>query len=187
MKHLVIVNGYPRVGKDTFIELCRTKLFEQGIMNKNVSMIDETIAMIRSHSAMSDFAINSKSPEDRKLMATVHKALLDFGNGPIEALFSRFGNTEGDAFVGFTCCREPETIERLMTHAIQSGWKVSTVMVHRTTNEPIVTDADRHVNDYTYDSYIFNTGTIEQLDELVDQFLQTRLKSVFDVPSAYNK
>lgn len=181
MTHLVIVNGYPKVGKDTLISAMREHLSEDGISSANVSMIDATIGMLKGHPGLPDAMFEHKGTRTRKLLAAVHRALLDHSSAPLLALKDAVERSE--AKVVFTCCREPDTITRLVDMARMLRWDVTTLLVTRSTHETPATEADANVLSYTYDVIADNDGDLGSVRSLARDVLnQIRAPSAKTVP-----
>lgn len=170
MKHLIIVNGYPRVGKDTLISEMLSLLAAKGVAAMSYSMIDPTIEMLEAHPAIPRDTFIDKNPHNRQLLAAVHRALLDCSSYPILAVFN--AATDEDVDVLFTCCREPDTILRLVNRCRGTEWVATTILVERNEHAELTNAADTNVKNYPYDIVVDNNQPLAFMPDIARDTLR---------------
>ena len=160
MKKILIVNGYPESGKTTFEEI---------IAKHYNSIIRSSIDCVKEY-AMKYFDFDgSKTEFWRRFLSQLKKMLIcEFDYIFIDVSktiknFYRDVNTE----ILMIDSREPEEIERFKNqfHAI-------TVFVRRDNcNKNAGNSSDEDVENYEYDYYIDNNGTLEELEKSACEFI----------------
>lgn len=175
-KIILIINGYPGAGKDTFADVVVGALSDIGWHARSVSSIDPIRAMLRKEG----IPVDRKGPAERKLMSDVKaafnaydryadrlavKAALDFVQRP------------GDRAI-FVHVREPDSIEfmdGIVQQANPSGkfW-FTTVFIERQFDSAVLSnDSDRGVEAHEYTFRVFNNDTREKFEEAAELFAQT--------------
>lgn len=166
---IVVINGMPTCGKDTFVSLCQKHLLWCG----NFSTVDcvKEIAFACGWDG-------TKSPENRAFLSNLKDLLTKNGDIPYkkvehaismynkEALSYDFDTNEVLCFVH---CREPWEIAKFVE---RMGAK--TLLIRRPNVESAdqSNHADAEVFNYEYDYTIMNDGTLEDLDEKAIKFLK---------------
>lgn len=150
MKHIVIINGTGGSGKDTFVDLVSSikKVY-------NVSSIDKVkeIAKICGWNG-------AKEEKDRKFLSDLKSLLISYNDLPfldISSKIEKFKNDDND--IMFIHIREIEEIEK-----VKNKYDVYTLLVKRKGLDNIKSNkSDFNVDNYEYDFYINNDGSIEDL------------------------
>lgn len=152
MKYIFIINGKPRSGKDTFVNILRDTsnypVFEYSI----VSRIKE-IAPVFGWNGKKDF-------KGRKLLAD----LVDVADNYNDFCFNSVIEKEEvisqvkDIFIYCIHSRRPKDIKKFVQHYTKDNYKVITIFIQRDSisNKKESNTADSDVLDYTYDYYIEN-------------------------------
>lgn len=136
MRIMVIVNGYPRSGKDTAVKYMRMRAEERGFKTEEFSTIDPVRDML-----LNSFGIDTsaKTSEDRLLLSIIGSALEDHSQVRTKLARDRFFQIlpPGVDFMLFVHLREPELIKRLIQYArsIREGF-ATTVLVTRDVHTP---------------------------------------------------
>lgn len=150
MKKIVVINGTGGSGKDTFVELTSTirKVY-------NVSSIDKVKEIAKT------CGWNGKKDEkDRKFLSDLKILLIKYNDLPFNDIcekIEKFNNSEDE--IMFIHIREPEEIKRIV-----SKYNAITLLIKRKGLDNIETNSsDFNVDNYDYDYYINNDGTIEDL------------------------
>lgn len=151
MKYILIINGMPRTGKDSFVDILSDMVDIPLFKRSWVDIIKETI----------DWDGN-KSPENRKLLA-------DMADREEEMCYSDVINkglqyiTENEDMIYCIFARRPKNIQRLMDYFnFLPDTKVKTILIRRPDvemNEQSNT-ADSEVFEYWYMHQIYNDGGI---------------------------
>ncbi len=160
-----IVNGYPRSGKDTFYKILN------GAYNVMLYSTVDTPKRILKIMGWS----GEKTPEFRKALSDLKDMYTNLFNGPfIEAIGMITTNEECDAIV--VMCREPGEIDKLKKWCDKYDVSCYTVFINRTTTEKLTNHADKNVEEYKYDIYIDNTGTLDTFKNNVLELASTLIK-----------
>ena len=172
---VVIINGAPRSGKDTFVNLCKEKL---GSFCYNFSTVDFVKEIAKQCGWDGE-----KTPNNRKFLSDLKDLLTDWNDVPYRNMTQELAkiylmaeqyNLDHDKFVVFIHCREPEEIARFV-----KDYNATSLIIRRPEVEDAIQSnhADRRVFDYDYKVTIFNDDTIDRLKLSADFFLENLLKS----------
>ena len=163
-KHIFIVNGMARAGKDTFAEIL--KELTPGV--SKFSSID-TVKEIASHLEWD----GGKTEEDRKFLSDLKVLLSQYSDIPFRSIIK-------EVSVFYDCdplfrdrrkvllidIREPEEIERAKV-----AFNAKTVFIENNRVDKIVSNmADAGVYNYEYDYIVENNGTLEEFRENIKEF-----------------
>lgn len=173
-KKIFILNGIHSSGKDTFIKYIN----ECGIDAVHYSYVDFTRSMLDQ----AGFPVNNKTDEMRTLLCEVNNSIEKFNDYPFIDCCNISNDFNNDFLEGewlFIDCREPFEIERL-----KNAIKAKTVFIVSDKHITATNEADKAVmNDYTYDYYINNIGTLEDFKINTRKFVNNILSS----DSSYNQ
>ena len=188
---VIILNGYPRAGKDTLIRFMTDVAKEGGLYTEAFSSIDPVRRLLRTVK----IDVERKTPEDRHLLAEMGNLLenhsefrsqrcLQFVKRAGETMF-RLGTENALLFLHI---REPVIIERVREQLHADGVKVWRVMLDSNRHETPTNEVDAGVNKMTFDYKVRNFGTLGQLyDEataLVNLVLKRPLPKDVSIPIA---
>lgn len=164
-----IVNGFPRSGKDTFVNCC---LKELGAFGKLISTVD----------FIKEIAIKcgwngEKTPKDRKFLSDLKDLLSNWNDVPYQKVLKEidlfrydleYYDVENNGVV-FIMSREPEEINRF-----ENEIGAKSILIRRESVEfnQQSNHADNEVLNHKYHYIIDNNGTIEQLQEKAKNFLK---------------
>lgn len=166
MKTIIITNGYPRCGKDTFAEI-----LNDYIPTTKYSSID----CVRNGALLAGWYDNRKTEADRRFLSDLKKLLINYNDYPfndVKILAEDFCNQQYsvESQVLIIDIREPEEIQKIVNH-FKGITDVITVFISNNNIKPIVSNqSDANVEDYIYDYYIDNNGTLEEFKETVRTF-----------------
>ena len=159
-KLILIVNGKPRAGKDTFAEL-----LNEFIPVYKYSSIDKvkTIAMDCGWKG-------AKEEKDRKFLSELKRITTEYNDMAYNDILEKvemFDNGDIAEEIMIIDVREPEEIERLTNEL-----GALTVFI-KNDNVPEVTSnyADANVENFDYDIIVDNSGTLEDFEEAVEEFV----------------
>lgn len=170
MKTVIVVNGYPRAGKDTAVDFMRAWLLNGRVSNTAYSAIDVVRVMLGSR----DIDLSAKTPADRKLLATVGDAMQEHSQFITNMAFSAikwfFHAIPTGVF--FLHMREPDRIEIMRQHCEAIGVRLIKVCVISDLAEKVFSNtADANVDQIEYDWIIDNNASVEELDLKCKEFL----------------
>ena len=168
----IVVNGYPKSGKDTFVEYCQQALGRR--YSTNLSTVD----FVKQMAKLSGWD-GSKTPENRKFLSDLKKLLTEWNDVPYKFLINTANNWKVESYCDFSIdeselwvfihCREPEEIDKFVQ---RNGAK--TVLIRRAAVEGDnqSNDSDANVLDYKYDYVIENNGTLDELKKKAYKFIE---------------
>lgn len=158
MKKVVIINGYNGVGKDTFI----------GFVQKYIKVTNySSIQAVKEIAKMIGWD-GGKESKDRKMLSDLKMLLSEYNDLPMRNMREKYKSflTKDDE-IFFLHIREPEEIEKARIE-----FNATTVIIK---NEKVLQDlanyGDANVFDYSYDYYIDNSETFEDLEEAAKLFV----------------
>lgn len=157
---VVIINGYPGSGKDTFVNFC--------------TALTPTENIHTSTPAKGALKIlgwdGTKTPEARKVLSEFKQLSTTMFDGPLEYLKSRLMEIKymwaPKDWTVFIHSREPEEIARLVEE-----FKATTLFIDREVLPDFSNDSDREVEYYDYDYVIYNDSSLTKLQEEAEKFL----------------
>lgn len=180
---IFVINGTGGCGKDTFVEMVQEEWFKRdrqcqkaylyGFRAKNtilnLSTIDHTKEVARYFGYT-----GGKSEEDRKFLSALKSICSEYNDGPYQHMKKVLDENLKRNWVRaiFVHCREIEEIKRFV-----EDYDAETIFVWN----PNVTDilsnpSDAQVKNYNYKIFIDNSGTLEELQELVKLFVDVELE-----------
>lgn len=160
MKKIVIINGSGGVGKDTFVEFC-----SEFAKVKNISSVDK----VKEAAKILVGWDGTKDDKTRKLLVDLKQLSIDFNDYPVTYIKNEadefLKNDEQD--IMFVHIREISEIEK-----VKNIINAQTLLITSNRVEKITSNSsDANVDKYTYDSYIQNDGTLEELRESAKKFV----------------
>lgn len=166
MKHIVVVNGPPRAGKDTFIAMlrkaapCPTEEFS------SIEPVRQLLSQVVD--------LSEKTEADRKLLATVGDALEEHSHFRTHACLAATALFFAAQKRGIFFChiREPRHIQHLRRLWRQAGCTVTTVLVTGRRAENVTSNpSDAGVLGMDYDRAVTNDGSLADLQRAAEDFL----------------
>lgn len=161
MKKVYIINGAAGVGKDTFVEIAKYYFFiNLNEQTYNISSVDKvkTAASILGWDG-------EKNERGRKFLSDLKDLSSLAYNAPYQYMLEKtLSKTNG---IFFLHIREPEEISYFKKYNLNT----KTILIKRNNLELFNNHADQNINDYKYDYIINNDGSIENLVELVKNFV----------------
>jgi hypothetical protein len=169
MIKVVAVNGAPRSGKDTFIDICNEKLGEKGRKTSSIDFVKK-IAFYCGWNGEKDL-------KNRKFLSDMKDILTEWGDIPYKEiekalkvweLWNERHQIEDEGFL-FVCIREPNELEK-----VRKRLGAMCVLVRRDNAEDALASnhADEEVFDFAYDYIIDNNGDLAQLKESAELLIE---------------
>lgn len=165
---MCIVNGFPRSGKDTFVEYCIEMLDWRGKCVSTVDFVKEIATKCGWDGV--------KTPKNRKFLSDLKDLLTDWDNVPLKKIRDAYRswnaelhsyNCDTDECILFVMCREPKEIQKLV-----DAFDAFTVFVQRDAVEGEQSNhADAEVRNFKYDYFVDNNGSLDELKERAEEFL----------------
>ena len=162
---VIIINGYPESGKDTFVKLV------QKAVGENIS-VSEIWSSTPAKTALQELGWNGedKTPEVRKALAYLMDLSEAMFNGSARyiqrevKLRSIWGRKNNIIFIH---CREPKNIRTYKTLLA-----AKTLLIRRDIPRIFSNERDSGVENYAYDYYIDNNGSLENLETEAKKFVE---------------
>ena len=170
---VVVLNGYPLSGKDTFANLCIRNL---SVLGKGIGYNISTVELIKKLAMWLGWD-GIKTDKDRKFLSDFKKLLKDWNDIPYTYVVKTMRNIQADylkykipenQIVFFVHTREPEEIKRF-----QEELGAITVLIKRDDVDlEFSNDSDKNVNEFNYDYVIENNEGLEKLEKKAINFLK---------------
>ena len=169
---IIVVNGQPRVGKDTFVNFCLDELGSWGMQCSTVDFVKEIAKECGWN--------GEKTPENRKFLSDLKDLLTKWDDVPYKKVmyekkiwefsFEGYGISTKDCFF-FIHCREPQEIQKFVDRV-----GAETVLIRRESveNQEQSNHADAEVFNFNYDTVIENNGDLKELRDKAKKFLKER-------------
>lgn len=159
-KNIIIINGTGGAGKDTFVSFCSEVT---GVLN--VSTVDKV-----KEAANILVGWNGEKDEvSRKLLVDLKQLSIAYNDAPTKyicKMAEEFKDSSNDLM--FVHIREAEEIEKA-----KKLLKAKTLLITNPRVKLITSnDSDGKVNEYKYDYYIINNGTLEDLKNKASKFVE---------------
>ena len=159
-KNIIIINGTGGAGKDTFVSFCSEVT---GVLN--VSTVDKV-----KEAAKILVGWNGEKDEvSRKLLVDLKQLSVDYNDAPTKYICSmaeEFKDSENNLM--FVHIREAVEIEKAKKLLNAKTLLITNPRVKLITSN----DSDGKVNEYNYDYYIVNDGTLDDLKYKASKFVE---------------
>ena len=159
-KSIIIINGTGGAGKDTFVSFCSEVT---GVLN--VSTVDKV-----KEAAKVLVGWNGEKDEiSRKLLVDLKQLSVDYNDAPTKYICSMAEDFENsDNNLMFVHIREAREIEKAKKLLNAKTLLITNPRVKLITSN----DSDGKVNEYNYDYYIVNDGTLDDLKDKASKFIE---------------
>ena len=163
MKKIIIINGF-HSGKDTFVKFANE--FAEVV---NYSYVDFTRNMYLD----SGIDISGKTDSDRILLAQTNNLLETWGDIPFKDvcdISNDFLDNKIDGDILFLHIRDTAAISRFVAE-LGAKTTIKTLLIRRNNGLNTPTPEDAGIENYSYDYYIDNNGTLKELREKAETFV----------------
>ena len=159
-KNIIIINGTGGAGKDTFVSFCSEVT---GVLN--VSTVDKV-----KEAAKVLVGWNGEKDEiSRKLLVDLKQLSVDYNDAPTKYICSMAEDFENsDNNLMFVHIREASEIEKAKKLLNAKTLLITNPRVKLITSN----DSDGKVNEYNYDYYIVNDGSLDDLKDKASKFVE---------------
>ena len=159
-KKIIIINGTGGAGKDTFVSFCPE--IEKVLNISTVDKVKEAAAILVGWNG-------EKDEVSRKLLVDLKQLSIAYNDAPTKYICSMSEKFKGsDDNIMFIHIREAEEIEKAKKLLNAKTLLITNPRVQLITSN----DSDGKVNEYKYDYYIENDGTLEDLKEKAKNFVE---------------
>jgi hypothetical protein len=164
MLKLIIINGYPESGKDTFVNFCR----EFTDVN-HVSSVYPAKQALR----VLGWDGKEKTPEVRDALSTLKDLSTSLFDGPMQYIKSKIKEYKDypDNLLMFVDAREPAELKKY-----RNNLGATIIFIDREPKGLPKNHADNNVKNFQYDFIIDNHGTLEQLKQRASEFVNNILE-----------
>ena len=162
---IIIINGYPESGKDTFVDFCREECIKHGHYSFHEL---HTSDPVKDAFRVLGWNGGTKLPSTRKAMADMMEmsnSLYDTSFKYIQRSLIQLGAIDTE-FIVFVHCREAHNIARY-----KSVFDATTLLVKIDRPHDLSNDSDRNVEKHIYDSVVFNKDGLKELREKAIKFI----------------
>lgn len=163
MNNIVVINGYPQSGKDTFVDLCKKHYGKV----ESISTIDDVkgIATRMGWDGVKD-------NKARDFLSEIKAAWIKYNNGIFLSTIRKCKEVldRKDRTLLFIHCREPEEIKKILDCFPYSA--MSLIIVRDVQGLP-ENASDNNVNNYKYGYTVHNNGTLGELEQEAISFIDT--------------
>lgn len=171
MKQVLIVNGQPQSGKDTF-----AAILGNHFNVSTYSSVDKIKEM-----ALKFGWDGLKDEKGRKLLSELKKALVEYDDLPTKYMEERYKDfiDDSDEEILVLFIRETEEIEKA-----KQRFFARTVFVNNPRASRVVSnDSDRNISSSGYDYVVPNDGTLQEYEETIEQFAKTLHQDYYNTMS----
>lgn len=157
-----IINGYGGSGKDEFVSSISPYLTREHLSVVNLSTIDPI-----KTAAISLGWTGEKDNQSRKFLSDLKDLATKTYDTSYRYVLHMIQYVNSSNAVYFIHCREPEEIDRLVNTL---GARTIYIDASKRVPKVISNHADKNVENYHYNYYIDNNGTIEELEAKAKDF-----------------
>jgi len=162
MHKIIIINGNPRSGKDTFVNIAKD-------IFKDVYSIS-TVDNIKKYAKLLGWD-GKKDNKGRQLLSDMKNSLTKYNiYYSIDIVKNMIANIPGDNAIVFVFAREPEEI-KLFANELDA----ETVFIKREDSETYSNHGDANVTNYLYDIYIENNGSLNNFRKKVVEYISNKI------------
>ena len=159
IKYILVINGFPTSGKTTFEKIIEEQYPSE--IFSSISPINELLLQIGWDGI-------TKDDKYRNLACLLKDELTKFNDYSFNKVCEKIEEFKNnDKIFLMIDIREPSEIKKL----VHKYPDIITVFISRDIDVSITNHADSNVTDYIYDYYIDNNGSIEELEDNIDIFI----------------
>lgn len=174
-KTLVILNGFPRSGKDSFADFCIEHLTKQNVKAVKFSSVDK----IKEASKLFGYDDNLKSDNEREFISKLKELTTDYFDHPFNYITNFI--VENDYQIFFVMIREIDEIRRIVNHYdfTESTVDVRTVLIEGKNDLRLDNNSDKNVKKYVYDYTFENFKSLYDWSNVAIEFSNQFLKRAY--------
>ena len=159
-KSIIIINGSGGSGKDTFVSFC-----SEFVKVLNISTVDK----VKEAAKILVGWNGEKDEAARKMLSDLKKISIEYNDAPtkyIESMVNVFKESDDDLM--FVHIREISEIEKAKKLFNAKALLITNPKVQVITSN----DSDGKINQFEYDYYISNDGSLDDLKDKAKQFVE---------------
>jgi hypothetical protein len=169
MKHIFIINGCGRSGKDTFVQFFK----EIEPRTLNISTVDK----VKEAATILGWK-GGKEEKDRKFLSDLLDLADDYCGHTFSNVIERVDEAREKYEYVFIHSRTPSDIEKFKKYFIENRIDCDTILVVRPGQNINSNHADRDVNKYQYDFTINNDKDLKKFKDTVFSFWEQNIAPV---------
>lgn len=192
IKQVFIINGSGGVGKDEFVKMVSNSKYKHELLGESTDRkkrVYKQVYEVGNYSSVSKVKEiakiigwdGSKSERDRKFLSDLKLLTTEYNDMPLKDMKEfviSFMNNKHLSRIVFLHIREPEEIAKAINEFKE--YNAKSILVKRDSVKHITSNmADEGVYNYEYDIVIDNSGTLEELKEKANCFINDCLTSNF--------
>lgn len=184
---VIIINGYAGVGKSTFVKYCKIKgdFGRYPYKQERPNLYNTRVLEFSAIDPIKEIATGigwdgQKNPKDRKFLSDLKDLLTDYNDFPFKQTIGDIRTTidffklflpeyDDCNVIIFIHCREPKEIERFKN---ELGARSLIIRRHESEVVEQINHADNGVFDAVYDYTIFNEGSLVELEDAANEFIE---------------
>lgn len=173
-KTLVILNGFPRSGKDSFADFCIEHLTKQNVKSVKFSSIDK----IKEASKLIGYT-DLKTDHEREFLSKLKELTTDYFDHPFNYITNFI--VENDHQIFFVMIREIDEIRRIVNHYdfTESIVEVITVLIEGNNELRLNNNSDKNVKKFVYDYTFENFKLLYDWSNVAIEFSNQFLKRAY--------
>lgn len=159
IKNIIVINGLPRSGKDTFVYLV-----SKYAMTSNFSSVD-FVKDVAKYAGWN----GKKDGKSRLFLSKLKELLSQYDDIPYKKIKEaiEWFMKQDEQELMFIHIREPDEISRVV-----EDFGAKTLLVRRANNQQIISnDSDKYIENYKYDYVLNNDSDIDSLDKKAKGFI----------------
>lgn len=161
---VIIINGYPRSGKDTF---CETAIQHYKCCNYSTVDTVKQVARIMGWDG-------NKTPEDRAMLSGLKDFYVKWFDGTFIEMTKLIMESVNDVDFVFLHIREPPEIARIRQWCCINNIRDHAIFIKRNgTDTELTNHADRRVEQYSYNAVIKNNGSLDKYRSKTLKYLES--------------
>ena len=183
-KQIFIINGAGGVGKDEFVKIVSSSDYNYKLVTetKNKTRIYVKVLEVGNYSSVSKVKKiakmigwdGSKTERNRKFLSDLKLLTTEYNDMPLNDMKQYadnfMNNEQTEDKILFLHIREPEEIAKAINEF--KKYNAKSILIKRNSVKHITSNmADKNVYNYNYDIVIDNSGTIGDLKEKAEKFL----------------
>ncbi len=148
---IIVLNGYPRSGKDEFVKIAskKYKCFNYSSINKT-----KEIAVMMGWDG-------KKTHISRKMLSELKDLYTKWFNGPFKDFVYSIENELNHIDFVFVHVREPKEIDKIKRYCENNEISFNSILIKRNLSEKNHTShSDQNINNYKYNIEVLNNGSL---------------------------
>lgn len=165
-KILVVVNGYPKSGKDSFVDYCITHLQKKNMIGIKYSTISTCVELAKFVGWDGE-----KDDASRVMLSELKNWYTKHFDGTFNEMVRLMTDDNHKFDIIFSMIREPEEIIKIDNWCTENNFLCITILMDGRGERHHLAHSDYLVENYHYDQVIVNDGSLESLERAAEKFV----------------